>query len=276
MNEPQEPQPPPPVESKNPGDAPASGCTSDSPVEQPGASPDVLTPPPAAGERYPFWGYRDVILLAAMAFVLLLFVGSAAQLLLRPAHANAFEAIAIQFVFEGLWFLMLYGVIRAGYGMPFWRSLGWLRPPRSFWNCVGWGVTVAAVTILLGSILPRPPGKSPMEQLLQDRSSIVMVGFFAVTLGPLFEELAFRGFLMPLLARTFGPVAGVFLQAVPFAALHGFEYAWAWQQLILMFLAGTAFGWMRHKTGSTAASTYMHAGYNLVAAVGLLGQSFAP
>jgi uncharacterized protein len=113
-----------------------------------------------------------------------------------------------------------------------------------------------------------------MEDLLRDRGSILLVGFFALTLGPLFEELAFRGFLMPLLVRTFGAVAGVALQAVPFALLHGNEYAWAWQQVVLLFLAGTAFGWMRHKTGSTAASTYMHAGYNLVAFVGIFAQSF--
>jgi hypothetical protein len=187
---------------------------------------------------------------------------------------NAVEAILSTFVLEGLWFAALYAMIRFGYGRPFWRSLGWLRGQRGFWSCAGWGVLMAVVTISLGSVLPRPPVQTEMEELLRNRGSILLVGFFAITLGPLFEELAFRGFLMPLLVRSFGAAAGVALQAAPFALLHGPEYGWAWQQIALLFLAGTAFGWMRYKTGSTAASTYMHAGYNLVNFAGVFAQSF--
>jgi membrane protease YdiL (CAAX protease family) len=230
--------------------------------------------PLPAPEPYPFWGYRDVVLLAGLAFVLLIFVGTVARFVYSPPHVNAVQALAVTFAFEGLCFAMLYGVIRGGYGRPFWPSLGWMRPKAGFWKCVGWGVLAAAATIAIGSILPRPHGKIPMEELLRDRGSILLLGFFAVTLGPLFEELAFRGFLMPLLMRTFGPIPGIVLQAVPFSLLHGGEYGWAWQQLVLMFLAGSAFGWMRYKTGSTAASTYMHAGYNFVALAGIFAQSF--
>jgi uncharacterized protein len=77
-----------------------------------------------------------------------------------------------------------------------------------------------------------------------------------------------------LLVATFGAAGGVLLQAVPFAALHGAEYSWSWQQLLVMLAAGSAFGWMRHRTGSTAASTYMHAAFNLVVFVGMLAQRY--
>ncbi len=42
--------------------------------------------------------------------------------------------------------------------------------------------------------------------------------------------------------------------------------------LVIIFFAGAAFGWMRHRTGSTAAAALMHAGYNLVFFAGLLAQ----
>lgn len=244
------------------------------PLENEAPPPEQPPPEPPPPERYPFWGYRDVLTLTGIAFLLLMFVGMTTQLVYRSPQVNAVEAILGTFVFEGLWFAALYVVIRLSYGRPFWRSVGWVRGQRGFWNCAGWGVLVAVVTISLGSLLPHPPVRTIMEDLLRDRGSILLVGFFAITLGPLFEELAFRGFLMPLLVRTFGAVAGVALQAIPFALLHGKEYAWAWQQIALLFLAGTAFGWMRYKTGSTAASTYMHAGYNLVSFVGIFAQSF--
>jgi len=237
-------------------------------------APPQEPPPETPAERYPFWGYRDVVMLAGIAFLLLVFVGAITSIVYRSPKVNAFEAIVGTFALEGLWFAALYVMIRVGYDRPFWRSLGWARFPHGFWRCAGWGVLVAILTISLGSVLPRPPVQTEMEELLRSRGSILLVGFFAITLGPLFEELAFRGFLMPLLVRSFGAVAGVALQAVPFALLHGHEYAWSWQQIILLFLAGAAFGWMRYKTGSTAASTFMHVGYNLVAFVGIFAQSF--
>lgn len=252
---------------------PQAPRTPSEPSAAPPAGNESSTAEPPAGA--PFWGYRDVVMLAGMAFILFIAVGLIAHVVYSPGPVTAAQAIVVTFILEGLWFALLFGLIRFGYGRPFWRAIGWLPVRYGFWQCLGWGVLAAVVLVTLGSLLPRPAERNLMEQLLRDRGSILLVGVFAVTLGPLFEELSFRGFLMPLLARTFGAVAAVVLQALPFALLHGAEYAWAWQQLILMFLAGAAFGWMRYKSGSTAASTYMHAGYNLVAFVGIFAQSFA-
>ncbi len=112
----------------------------------------------------------------------------------------------------------------------------------------------------------------PIKQLLTDRSSILLVSVFATTLGPLCEELAFRGFLLPLLLRSLGPLAGVFLTALPFAVLHGPQYGWSWRHLLLITLAGAAFGWVRYRTGSTAAAAVTHASYNLTFLVAYLSQ----
>jgi membrane protease YdiL (CAAX protease family) len=119
----------------------------------------------------------------------------------------------------------------------------------------------------------------PMEELLRDRLSIALVGLFATTLGPVCEELAFRGFLQPLLTRTFGAVVGVVLAALPFTLLHGPQYGWSWQHVLPVGLAGLSFGIVRYVTGSTAAATAMHATYNLTvfsAAVLQRGSSFRP
>ena len=249
MTDPSEPQPPPEFE----------------------LPPPYVAPP--APERVPFWGYRDLMFLIAVAFILLLLVSRVASLFFK-GPLGAVQALVVTFAFEGLWFVALYGVMRLGYGRPFWRSLGWLKTSRGFWDAFGWGLLTALICVVLGSLLPTPHIKTPMEELLKDRTSLLLMGFFAVTLGPLCEELAFRGFLQPLLVSTFGAAVGVVLQAVPFAALHGAEYAWSWQQLLVMLLAGSAFGWMRHRTGSTAAATYMHAGFNCVVFMGMLAENF--
>jgi membrane protease YdiL (CAAX protease family) len=76
------------------------------------------------------------------------------------------------------------------------------------------------------------------------------------------EELIFRGFVLPLLVRSIGPLGGILLTAIPFALMHGPQYHWSWQHLALLSGVGCAFGWARYSTGSTAVPAVMHAGYN--------------
>jgi membrane protease YdiL (CAAX protease family) len=83
-----------------------------------------------------------------------------------------------------------------------------------------------------------------------------------VSVGPVFEEVVFRGFMQPLFARTFGAAAGVLLAALPFGLLHLQQYGFNWQQGLLITLAGAAFGWVRHRSGSTRTAAIMHAAYN--------------
>jgi hypothetical protein len=71
-----------------------------------------------------------------------------------------------------------------------------------------------------------------------------------------------RGFLQPLLVRSLGAIPGILAAALPFGLLHFQEYGNSWRHALLISLAGAAFGWMRHRTGSTMASTLMHASYN--------------
>jgi membrane protease YdiL (CAAX protease family) len=227
--------------------------------------PQPLEPRP---EPYPFWDWLDVAVMFALALpliVLMLVGGGGAPHPPKPISRNgAAIAVALTFSFYGVWFLALRTLFRLRYGRPFWRSLAWAWPPRGFWHSAACGVLLAMASLLLGMALRIPETKTPLEELLKDRASILLIGVFGVTLGPLCEELIFRGFLMPLLARSFGALAGVLLAAVPFALLHGQEYAWGWQQLAIIFLAGAAFGWMRHRSGSTAAAAVMHGAYNLV------------
>ena len=60
---------------------------------------------------------------------------------------------------------------------------------------------------LLGRFLPMPK-TTPFDQFFERPSDAYLTAVFAVTLGPLMEELFFRGFLYPVLARRTGSVLG--------------------------------------------------------------------
>ena len=94
-------------------------------------------------------------------------------------------------------------------------------------------------------------------------------------LGPLSEELAFRGFVLPLFARSIGPVAGILATSIAFSLLHGPQYAWSWRHIALIALASVAFCYVRLRSGSTLAATVMHATYNMTFFVAYLAQGDA-
>ncbi len=237
------------------------------------------TPPPVAEsaprERYPFWGYLDLSILTLLAFPLLFAAALAVQGLFAalPGRPNkALVAIAVQFLFWALWFAAVHAIIRLKYDRPFWRSLAWLRPPREFSHAAWMGVLTALASAAVLALLHPPEIKAPIEELMQGRLAIALMLIFGVTLAPLCEELAFRGLLLPLLVRSLGAVAGILLAGLAFALLHGAEYAWSWQRLAVILFAGAAFGWLRYRSGSTAAATVMHATYNLTFFLGFLAQ----
>lgn len=237
------------------------------------SDPESLAPRPPEPERQPFWTWGDLGLLALLAPPLLL-AGSllASPLVFLAPHTRAAAPVVGMFLFYALWFLALYALIRMRYGRPFWRSMGWQPPPGGLWRSALWGIVLAWGAVFLGALLQPPDVKTPFQDLLQDPVSLVIVGVSSVTMGPLCEELAFRGFLLPLLVRSLGATAGIAVSAAPFALLHGFQYAWTWQGLVVIFLAGVAFGWTRHRTGSTAASAVMHCCYNLVLFTGVIAE----
>lgn len=219
---------------------------------------------PEAGESA-FWGYEDLALFLGAIIP----SGLIGALLVRAFQITSTPVRTL--LFQCLLYVMLtvalYALVSARYHRPFWSSLGWSIPERGLTGFLFGGMMLAIVTSLLGAALKAPQVKDPIRDLISDRASLVIVILFLVILGPIFEELVFRGFLFPLLAKTFGAAGGILLSALPFALLHGAQNQWAWQQITMIGLAGAVFGYGRYKTGSTTASTLLHCGFNLMGAI---------
>jgi membrane protease YdiL (CAAX protease family) len=214
----------------------------------------------------PVWGWTDVgiFFLLALPCLLAAALGGTAlfQLFGVPVPLAA-RLMTIQFAGYGLWFAALWLLLRLRYDQPFWASMGWTAAWPGGAGVVLLGPVLAVSLALFGAAIKTPVADNPMLKLLEDRTALVIVGFFAVTLGPLAEELIFRGFLQPVAVRSLGAAAGVAVASAPFALLHGPQYGWSWRHILLLFVASAAFGVVRHRTGSTAAAAGMHAAYNL-------------
>lgn len=226
--------------------------------------------------RHPFWTGGDVmlflgLLLASIVACMFVAGGIAAATGVQGALKTAL-LVTPQFIAYGLAFIALKLMFATRYGQPFWRSLAWRFDPWSAVPMFVVGFVMAVALSSLGYWLGARPGQSPMEQLLRDSRTAILIGVLAVTVGPVAEELIFRGLIQPVLVRTLGVAAGIVLTAIPFALVHGLQYAWAWQYVLLIFAAGAMFGLIRHRTGSTATSSIVHAGYNSTFFLSLLMQ----
>jgi hypothetical protein len=72
---------------------------------------------------------------------------------------------------------------------------------RRWWVLVGIGVATSVVVQILSNFLPIPK-ELPIDKFFTHRLGVWLIAIFGVTVAPAFEELAFRGFLLPSLASA--------------------------------------------------------------------------
>jgi uncharacterized protein len=228
-------------------------------------SPDsTALPVHLADKERPFWGFAEILVIAAL-FLPAVYVGGRAvvaasgYLHIDPKLGLPLlmaEALGYAIVFAALWLLF------ARYREPLFASLGWV--PQNFkpLHLIVTGVVLAVVVVILGNLMGFPNVQTPFDKLLNDTVSRFAIAAFGVSLGPIIEELLFRGFLQPVLVDAFGVLYGILATSVLFGALHLMQNAFLWQSGVLITLVGFVLGVVRHVSGSTRASAITHMSYN--------------
>ena len=127
---------------------------------------------------------------------------------------------------------------------------GWLMvmPPVVF---TGW---------LMGQVIGDQGGSNPLlEMVLRSDNSLalVLLALTAVVLAPLFEELVFRGVLLPVLARWLGQGWGVVLSGLVFAVAH-----LSIGELPPLLVLGIGLALLRLSSGRLLPCVVMHACWN--------------
>lgn len=216
-------------------------------------------------EPSPFWGWIDIVIALGAMLPAVLISGGAVFLTFRLAGVKPETkdiAMPSQLLFYGLWVLLLWGAFRWRHGKPLWQSLGF-GLPENYWRFLAYGPALTLFVGVAGFVLKAKEVKMPLiDELLADPVQRVLFFVFAVTIGPVCEELFFRGLVLPVAVRSVGTVAALILTSVPFALIHGPQYSWSWQHLLLLTVAGLVFGVLRLQSG-TAAATLTHCTYNL-------------
>jgi membrane protease YdiL (CAAX protease family) len=208
----------------------------------------------------------STIIAVVLAIIAVESVGHARPFNVEQMTTSAFFVIPTQF----LSYIIVVGFMAFLASVRHNQSLGqavhW-NPPvgKLALAAMGAGAALGICSDLSSTLLERWTPKSlPIEHFFTGPASGYLLAAFGVLVAPLVEELFFRGFLYPALARWTGSLASILITAAAFASLHGAQLAYAWAPLLVLFVVGAVLTTIRARTGSVATCVLVHMGYNLV------------
>ena len=154
-------------------------------------------------------------------------------------------------------------------------------------------MTAAALCFLLAilnGVLMPGPSNAPIDIIFRTPGAAWLLFGFGITLAPFFEEMAFRGFLLPALCTAFDwigeratdtqprpldvnghpqwslpamCIAAVFT-SLPFALMHAEQTGYSLGPFLLLIFVSLVLCWARLSTRSLAASVLVHTTYNFL------------
>ena len=119
---------------------------------------------------------------------------------------------------------------------------------------------VLLISLILNSLIDNQNGSNPLlEIVLNNKNYFSFVILFVTTtlLAPFFEEVIFRGVLLPTISRDFGTIWGIIISAFIFALAH-----LSIGEMPPLFVLGIGLGITRIATGSLLSSVIMHSLWN--------------
>ena len=146
------------------------------------------------------------------------------------------------------------------------------------------------ILAIVDSIAMPGPKSAPIDDVFQRQGAAWLMAIFGTTLAPFMEELIFRGFLLPAFctacdwateriqhrpapwpdsagntAWTLPAMAvGSVLTSIPFSLMHSWQNGGTIGPFLLLFGVSLVLCWVRLTMRSLAASTLVHASYNLL------------
>jgi membrane protease YdiL (CAAX protease family) len=178
------------------------------------------------------------------------------QFLAAPGGRNGFVGCVGTAAFLRFAWMNLDHLKELGLDHARWRSVRggtWLL-------AAGAGFIAGGVVFTLASL-------SAQGMRLSDDRKLILL---QVTLGPVLEEILFRGYLFALLLWGIGKarntrwnVLVIPLGALVFAVVHLSQPGASWLQMACITSTGGVYGAIRYTSGSSAPAAVAHAAYNL-------------
>ena len=127
----------------------------------------------------------------------------------------------------------------------------------------GWIMVIPFVlltSLIMNLIVENQAGSNPLlEIVLNNNNYFAFILLFLTTtlIAPLFEEIIFRGALLPVLTRDYGKIAGILISSFVFALAH-----LSLNEFPPLFVLGIGLAITRLISGRLSSSFFMHSFWN--------------
>ena len=250
-------------------------------------------------ERIPHMGHIGILFLIALAGLACAAILARAAISYHLFGVSTITEAATEFHYtlgtEGIFYILTFGgcliVFPLLWHKGFFAGLQWQG--KAALQRSGYLFSAALICFLLamldGLFLPGP-ADAPIDRLFRLPGAAWLLFGFGVTLAPFFEELAFRGFLLPALCTAFdwlaekihgGPphcldesghpqwsvpsmLVAALLTSILFAPMHADQTGYSIGPFLLLVCVSLVLCGARLITRSLAASVLVHASYNFL------------
>lgn len=124
------------------------------------------------------------------------------------------------------------------------------------------GFLFAIIIVSIRSDIDDPKNVQSVQKLLVKDAAVIYIISYMISLsviGPLVEELLFRGLLYSWLRRNTGAIVAIFISSILFALGHGWGI-----KTVINFILGVFCAFLYERTRSLSISYWVHSTYNLV------------
>ncbi len=203
-------------------------------------------------------------------------------------YRYALGSQAIQYVITFAGCLVVFPII---WRKPFFDGIHWhgATARQRTARLISAAVLCFFVAMINGVLMPGPTN-APIDELFKAPGAAWILFAFGVTLAPFFEEMAFRGFVLPALCTAYdwslehytgaprrpldefdnpqwslsAMIFASLLTSLPFALMHGAQTSWSLGPFLLLIFVSLVLCAVRLRTRSLAASTLVHSFYNFM------------
>jgi uncharacterized protein len=276
---------------------------------EPSFRPDIFGIPAPAPKIYPrrVPNLGNVLLFFVLAVVLLAIGQVLGVFLLQLTHIfprRSFDAlfllsgddarasIPIQALSYCLIALVAIPIFSVLWNEPFSEGVHWnsMKARRRFLRLAFLGLAAGFGISFFGNYLPMPKDPPITQDIMKSAAGAWLMLVFGLTVAPLLEELAFRGFLLPGLLNSFrwfadrgaisentakwvGIPTSILLTSLGFAFMHSPQVSHAWGPLVLIGTVSVVLCIVRLAMNSVAAGVIVHSAYNFTLFAGVLYQT---